>query len=544
MSSVMQKQNEQKTNLLTNIINNWIKENNNTSNKNHNFKYQNISDWPKRSPFEFYNKNIIIPNDINKYKNFLTKKNQKLNIINDDINQLISKNKLDQNSESGNIKVSLLSRNKKTDTGSIIIKPVTNEEQSEETKKLNNIRIKNYEEKDIIYNFGYTKEERIEPLKMLLLEKHNDDEIEKNYEFKNNDENNIFKLTFDKKEELEEKKETPIENIDNKKIRKKQKEPKTLILPKSQKEIEYYKEKDLFDEEIKDKYKDFNITKSQINYLENITNRRYNKHSSLYEQKIFEIKHPLLEYDYYKIKESDKYIYNYKKKKKLFNMLLKQRNIIDNIMIRKNNIYNKNINISNTNNNRIFRIKRNKSTINSIKLYKSEPKFLEKKIFKSFSTNNYYNRDNWEKRQFLSDKKKEYSALVLINERRINEERKNNLRLIRRIKLNEKRNKLENLNSKNNLEDDNYEKETHYKKINKLPKIRQKKIKDDDDEIINYEENNYTNSTNSFRKYRLKKADEKKIFNTVLKDNPQLEQLLNNHEIYKMKLENIKSHMK
>ena len=37
---------------------------------------------------------------------------------------------------------------------------------------------------------------------------------------------------------------------------------------------------------------------------------------------------------------------------------------------------------------------------------------------------------------FLSDKKKEYSALVLINERRINEERKNNLRLIRRIKLN------------------------------------------------------------------------------------------------------------
>ena len=538
MSSVMQKQNEQKTNLLTNIINNWIKENNNTSNKNHNFKYQNISDWPKRSPFEFYNKNIIIPNDINKYKNFLTKKNQKLNIINDDINQLISKNKLDQNSESGNIKVSLLSRNKKTDTGSIIIKPVTNDgEQSGETKKLNNIRRNNYEEKDIIYNFGYTKEERIEPLEMLLLEKHNDDEIEKNYEFKNNDENNIFKLTFDKKEELEEKKETPIENIDNKKIRKNQKEPKTLILPKSQKEIEYYKEKDLFDEEIKDKYKDFNITKSQINFLENIANRRYYKHSSLYEQKIFEIKHPLLEYDYYKIKE--------KKKKKLFNMLLKQRNIIDNIMIRKNNIYNKNINISNTNNNRIFRIKRNKSTINSIKLYKSEPKFLEKKIFKSFSTNNYYNRDNWEKRQFLSDKKKEYSALVLINERRLNEERKNNLRLIRRIKLNEKRNKLENLNSKNNLEDDNYEKETHYKKINKLPKIRQKKIKDDDDdEIINYEENNFTNSTNSFRKYRLKKADEKKIFNTVLKDNPQLEQLLNNHEIYKMKLENIKSHMK
>ena len=323
----------------------------------------------------------------------------------------------------------MLSRNKKTDTGSIIIKPVTNEEHSEEKKKLNNIQRKNYEEKDIIYNFGYTKEERIEPLEMLLLEKHNDDEIEKNYEFKNNDENNVFKLTFDKKEELEEKKETPIENIDNKKIRKKQKEPKTLILPKSQKEIEYYKEKDLFDEEIKDKYKDFNITKSQINYLENITNRRYYKHSSLYEQKIFEIKHPLLEYDYYKIKESDKYIYNYKKKKKLFNMLLKQRNIIDNIMIRKNNIYNKNINISNTNNNRIFRIKRNKSTINSIKLYKSEPKFLEKKIFKSFSTNNYYNRDNWEKRQFLSDKKKEYSALVLINERRLNEERKNNPQL-------------------------------------------------------------------------------------------------------------------
>ena len=169
MSTIRQIENEKKTNLLTNIINKLIDENNNITNKNSNIKYQNISDWPKRSPFEFYNKNIIIPNDNKKYKNFVIIKNQKLKIINDDVNQIITKNRLEQNNEADDIKVSLLSKNKKTPTGSIIIKPIMNEENSKEVKKTsNNIQRKNYEEKDIIYNFGYSKEERIEPLKLSL----------------------------------------------------------------------------------------------------------------------------------------------------------------------------------------------------------------------------------------------------------------------------------------------------------------------------------------------------------------------------------------
>ena len=555
MSTIRQIENEKKTNLLTNIINKWIDENNNITNKNQNIKYQNISDWPKRSPFEFYNKNIIIPNDNKKYKNFVIIKNQKLKVINDDVNQIITKNRLEQNNEADDIKVSLLSKNKKTPTGSIIIKPIMNEENSKEVKNIsNNIQRKNYEEKDIIYNFGYSKEERIEPLKLSLIRNQTDDEIEKNYEFKNNNENNNFKLTFEKKEELEdklneEKKEIIVENLTNKKIQKMPKVPKILIIPKSQKEIDYYKEKDLFDEEInsKDKYKDFSVTKAQMNFLENVTNNNYNKHSSLYEQKVFEIKHPLLEYDYYKIKENgnDKNIYTYKTKKKLYNMLRKQRMIIDNIMIRKNNIYNNNINISSPNIiNKIFQIKRNNSSTNSTKLSQRQPKYLEKKIFKSFSTNDYYNKNNWEKRQFLLDKKKEYSVIVSLNEKRNIEERQNNLRLIKRIKLNERRKKLESLKSNDNLEKNNNEKETNFGNRYKLPQIRRMKIDDDNDEIVDYKKNVYTNSYNPLKKYRLRKTDEEKIFNTVLKNNPQLGQLLNNHEIYKMRFENIKSHIK
>ena len=60
MSEIRKIQNEKKTTLLTNIINNWIKENNKITDNTKNIKYQNISDWPKRSPFEFYNKNLYI----------------------------------------------------------------------------------------------------------------------------------------------------------------------------------------------------------------------------------------------------------------------------------------------------------------------------------------------------------------------------------------------------------------------------------------------------------------------------------------------------
>ena len=169
MSSVRNIHIEQKTSLLSNIINNWIKENNHTVNKKNKIKFQNVSDWPKRSPFEFQNKNLIIPNNPTTKNNDSFNKNQKLKSINDNINLLISKNKDENSYESTPIKVSILSQNINTSTGSIMIKPINNESSKDnQVEPDNNNRRNEYEEKDIDYIFGYSKEERIEPLKLSL----------------------------------------------------------------------------------------------------------------------------------------------------------------------------------------------------------------------------------------------------------------------------------------------------------------------------------------------------------------------------------------
>ena len=343
MSEIRRIENEKKTNLLANVINNWIKENNKITDNTKNIKIQNISDWPKRSPFEFYNKNIIIPNTNNITNNiiknnFVINKSQKLKSINDNINELITKNRNEQNNGNNNIKVSLLSQNKKTLSGSVTIKPFSNEEKPED-KIIPSINIpihrKNYEEKNIIYDFGYSKEERLEPLK-LSLNKKQVNYFDTDSESKNkNNENNVYNLTFEKNEEKNENLNI-IENEEYKNINAKEevnKEPRILIVPKSEKEIKYYKEKDLFDEEIKEN--DLDVTKDQMDILENGIDKRYNAYNELSKQKNFEIKHPYLEYDYYKMRYKDKFENNYKRQEKLYNMLQKQKMIINNIMLRK-----------------------------------------------------------------------------------------------------------------------------------------------------------------------------------------------------------------
>ena len=97
--------------------------------------------------------------------------------------------------------MSLLSKNRKTLSGSVTIKPFSNDEKPEDKIQSNNINIpihrKNYEEKNIIYDFGYTKEERLEPLKLSLNKKQN--YCDTDSELKNNNVINIYNLTFEKK---------------------------------------------------------------------------------------------------------------------------------------------------------------------------------------------------------------------------------------------------------------------------------------------------------------------------------------------------------
>ena len=541
MSEIRRIENEKKTNLLANVINNWIKENNKITDNTKNIKIQNISDWPKRSPFEFYNKNIIIPNTNNITNNiiknnFVINKSQKLKSINDNINELITKNRNEQNNGNNNIKVSLLSQNKKTLSGSVTIKPFSNEEKPED-KIIPSINIpihrKNYEEKNIIYDFGYSKEERLEPLK-LSLNKKQVNYFDTDSESKNkNNENNVYNLTFEKKEEKNENLNI-IENEEYKNINEKEevnKEPRILIVPKSEKEIKYYKEKDLFDEEIKEN--DLDVTKDQMDILENGIDKRYNAYNELSKQKNFEIKHPYLEYDYYKMRYKDKFENNYKRQEKLYNMLQKQKMIINNIMLRKFYINNNNINTK--------KLLRNKSSTNN----NEQGNHLPKRYFRSYSMNDYYNENNWEKRQQMLEKKKDYSTIVLLNERRNIEERKN-ARLIRRIRLNEERKQMEKYLSDEEDEEYDYEKDNDDENMNKLPEIKQRKFREEDkkEENIYNLKKVYTNSYNPLKKYRLKRKEGEKIVNTMMKHNPQLEQLLYNHDIYQMKLENIRKHIK
>lgn len=541
MSEIRRIENEKKTNLLANVINNWIKENNKITDNTKNIKIQNISDWPKRSPFEFYNKNIIIPNTNNITNNiiknnFVINKSQKLKSINDNINELITKNRNEQNNGNNNIKVSLLSQNKKTLSGSVTIKPFSNEEKPED-KIIPSINIpihrKNYEEKNIIYDFGYSKEERLEPLK-LSLNKKQVNYFDTDSESKNkNNENNVYNLTFEKKEEKNENLNI-IENEEYENINAKEevnKEPRILIVPKSEKEIKYYKEKDLFDEEIKEN--DLDVTKDQMDILENGIDKRYNAYNELSKQKNFEIKHPYLEYDYYKMRYKDKFENNYKRQEKLYNMLQKQKMIINNIMLRKFYINNNNINTK--------KLLRNKSSTNN----NEQGNHLPKRYFRSYSMNDYYNENNWEKRQQMLEKKKDYSTIVLLNERRNIEERKN-ARLIRRIRLNEERKQMEKYLSDEEDEEYDYEKDNDDENMNKLPEIKQRKFREEDkkEENIYNLKKVYTNSYNPLKKYRLKRKEGEKIVNTMMKHNPQLEQLLYNHDIYQMKLENIRKHIK
>ena len=340
-------------------------------------------------------------------------------------------------------------------------------------------------------------------------------------------------MTFEKKEEKNENLNI-IENEEYKNINAKEevnKEPRILIVPKSEKEIKYYKEKDLFDEEIKEN--DLDVTKDQMDILENGIDKRYNAYNELSKQKNFEIKHPYLEYDYYKMRYKDKFENNYKRQEKLYNMLQKQKMIINNIMLRKFYINNNNINTK--------KLLRNKSSTNN----NEQGNHLPKRYFRSYSMNDYYNENNWEKRQQMLEKKKDYSTIVLLNERRNIEERKN-ARLIRRIRLNEERKQMEKYLSDEEDEEYDDENDNEDENMNKLPEIKQRKFREEDkkEENIYNLKKVYTNSYNPLKKYRLKRKEGEKIVNTMMKHNPQLEQLLYNHDIYQMKLENIRKHIK
>ena len=547
MSSVKEIHFKQKTYLLSNIINNWIKENNNIYNNKKRIKFQNVSDWPKRSPFEFYNKNLIIPNNYKSLNNIKNnkKQNEKLKKINDNVNQIISKKrneKNDNNNQNKPIKISIISPNEKAQAGSITIKQLSNE-QKEGTKEIppdintHDIKQKNNnnEEKEIIYDFGYTQEERLEPLK-LSLNKKTLSQNENEYINENNFLNNEINKTPDQVDENIVIEQNQIqENIkENKEIKK---EPETMIIPKSEREIAYYKEKDLFDEEIK--VNDNSISQDQMDILDNDSKKKFNGYSKISKRNKFKIFHPYCEYDYHHFESKEKKYNsdmidynNNKKQENIYNMLKKQRQIIENIFIKKNNnILNKKNQYNNTNDKK--KLSKNISSIYENKLNRLKENHLKtKKGFKSYSTSDYYKETNWEKRQQILERKKYYSIIVLYNKRKSLEEKKNAILMNKILASKQIQKELEE-NQKDYFDDEEIY-EIDNENNNELPEIkaRNKEIEEFIKVLNDIKKNKaYINIYNSLKKYELKKKEQKKIFNTIIKQNPKLEQLLHKFDL-------------
>ena len=78
----------------------------------------------------------------------------------------------------------------------------------------------------------------------------------------------------------------------------------------------------------------------------------------------------------------------------------------------------------------------------------------------------------------------------------------------------------------------------------KLPEIKQSRNVPNNEQNHNFKNKVYTNSYAPLKKYKLKKNEQEKILNTMIKHNPKLEQLLLSNELYNMKLDKIKSSIK
>ena len=575
-------ENEKNDFLLNNIMKTWMEENNNINKNINNTKnnlpyeqiidntiikksdinYHNLPNWPSRSPFEFYNKNVIIPDN---YKSSTINNNEKLNPINDNLNPFISNNGAEEkeNKNFDNMKISIINPNlNKNENGNnnILIQDESikneNENNIEKTKdnlgkdnNEENNNIKNdysFIEKDIIYDFGYNKEERLEPIHLSLIrDTINDDEknidnfryqIEKEKYEQSFKENNMQSKNKDKNK----KGNNLYYNRNSEYLKRKNK-----ILPKTEKEMEYFKEKDLFDEELNDD--NFNITQKQMNILDKVSNNNYNFLREDLKKRNYELKHPYLEYEKYIQKEKisnlqsiDNHLTisqkNVIRRNRLKPILIKQKSIINNITYKKHNL-----NTHNSMNNIIPKPQNENNNPSLIFAYnKLNKKYNHPKnnilSYRSYSLKDYKNKyqnekmdnfgglganlggDEWQRRQNLLERKKDYSNYVLFNEKQNIEEKKllkqHKGKLIKNIKMN----------------DNNYN----------FPLIQ-----NDKNYSIDQKDNKiYSKDFFQTRKYNINKENKEYKSNKILKNNSQLDFLYHNHNMYNLKYENIKSHIK
>ena len=236
--------------------------------------------------------------------------------------------------------------------------------------------------------------------------------------------------------------------------------------------MEYFIEKDLFDEELNDEK--FNVTQRQMNILDKVINKNYNYLKEDLKKRNFILKHPYLEYEKFIQKEKinnsqnvDNHLTISQKneimKNRLRPILDKQKSIINNIIYRKQNL-----NLDSNDRMNIlypkYNMENNSSSLISAKsLFNKKYNPIKKNVlnYRSYSLKDYRNKytnekmidfgglganlggEDWQKRQKLLERKKEYSNYVLFNEKQNIEERKymqQKGKLIKKIKMNDNNN--------------------------------------------------------------------------------------------------------
>ena len=300
-------------------------------NENINFNFNDLEKWPKRSPYEFTNKNILIPED---YKipsnNVKDLKKQKLKKIDDeyyfeDISQSPLENRqIDQNNMP---KVRVVFPEIQNNNKIINI-----------DKNIRKNDINNSNNNEIIYNFGYKKEDRLIPLKLDLIK---DTIDEQEIEYQNyKKENSLRKDTNQLNRNIKIREKTKryyINNINN--YSKDNTENNSDKIKSLNQEVD----------------QEFNLTLKQMNIMGEEVNKIYNDYKKMTKEKEFYFNHPYIKYkdnpEQNRIIYKNKYTPPFYVRNKNKNKILNKKNngvkipipLIKSSLINKSNNFLKNI---------------------------------------------------------------------------------------------------------------------------------------------------------------------------------------------------------
>ena len=335
------KNNDQQSQLLQQIYEQnkiYCKDSKIYRNENINLNYNDLQKWPERSPYEFTNKNIIVPEDYKVLSNDIKDLNKhRLKKIDDgyyfeDASQSLSKNK--QIDQKNTPKVTIIFPDIQNNNNNVLnINKISS--------RTNDINIDNNDSSnnEIIYNFGYKKEDRLTPLKLDLI-KDTIDIQEMEYQNKKKEDiikkdakqlsNNIKILGKVNKNNVDDINNSSKDNTESNSGKNKSPVP-------------------IMDEEL-------NLTKKQMDIMGEEVNKIYKNYKKISKQKIFYLKHPYIKYknnpDQNKIIYNNKYTPPFYVRNRNQNKILnsKRNNVIkikiplmvSSMINKSNNLYNNN----------------------------------------------------------------------------------------------------------------------------------------------------------------------------------------------------------